>query len=102
MSQAPLELVHFDVWGPAPTSVGRKIYFVSFIDDYNKYTWVYLIHHKSKVFQVFHTFQSLIDCTFNRKILAMQSYWGGEYQKLNTFLLALGRISHQVSCPHTH
>jgi hypothetical protein len=43
MSQAPLELIHSDVWGPAPMSVGRKIYYVSFVDDFSKYTWIYLI-----------------------------------------------------------
>jgi hypothetical protein len=43
MSQAPLELIHSDVWGPTPMSVGRKIYYVSFVDDFSKYTWIYLI-----------------------------------------------------------
>jgi hypothetical protein len=60
------------VWGPAPTSVGRKNYYVSFVDDFSKFTWVYLIRQKSKVFQVFHDFQKLVERTFNRKILGMQ------------------------------
>jgi hypothetical protein len=38
VSQHPLELVFFDVWGPAPESVGRKKYYVSFIDDFSKFT----------------------------------------------------------------
>jgi hypothetical protein len=101
VSQAPLELVHSDVWGPAPTSVGRKSYYVRLVDDFSKYSWVYLIRHKSEVFQNFHTFQKLVKRTFNRKILSMQNDWGGKYQKLNTFFTQIG-ISHQVSCPHTH
>uniref|UniRef100_J3M9V3 Uncharacterized protein n=1 Tax=Oryza brachyantha TaxID=4533 RepID=J3M9V3_ORYBR len=41
-----------DVWGPAPDSMGRKNYYVSFVDDdYSKFTWVYLIKHKSIVFE---------------------------------------------------
>jgi hypothetical protein len=31
----------------------------------------------------------------------MQSDWGGEYEKLNSFFTRIG-ITHQVSCPHTH
>jgi histone deacetylase 1/2 len=33
-----LEQVFSDVWGPAPVSVGKHQYYVSFIDDYNKVT----------------------------------------------------------------
>jgi hypothetical protein len=40
---APLELIHSDVWGPAPNCVGRFSYYVSFIDYHTKYTWVYLL-----------------------------------------------------------
>jgi transposase InsO family protein len=101
VSQAPLELVHLDVWGPTPTFIGRKNYYVSFIDDFSKHTWICLIRHKSEVFRVFHTFQSFVERTFNRKILSTQTDWGGEYQKLNMFFTCIG-IKHQVSCPHTH
>ena len=38
VSSSPLELVFSHVWGPAPTSVGRHDYYVSFIDDYSKFT----------------------------------------------------------------
>jgi len=53
VSTSPLELVFSDVWGPAPTSVGRYQYYVSFIDDYSKFTWIYLLRHKLDVFQCF-------------------------------------------------
>jgi histone deacetylase 1/2 len=38
VSTFPLELVFSDVWGPALGSVGRYKYYVSFIDDYSKFT----------------------------------------------------------------
>lgn len=38
ISKAPLDLIFSDVWGPAPTSIGRYTYYVSFIDDFSKYT----------------------------------------------------------------
>ena len=75
MSTSPLDLVFSDVWGPALPSVGRFNYFVSFIDDYSKFTWIYLLRYKSEVFQCFHDFQSLVERQFNRKIRAMQTDW---------------------------
>jgi histone deacetylase 1/2 len=101
ISSAPLDLIYSDVWGPAPCSVGRHIYYVSFIDDYSKYTWIYLLRQKSDVFQVFKDFQNLVERKFARKIIAMQSDWGGEYEKLNSFFQHIG-ITHRVSCPHAH
>jgi hypothetical protein len=53
------------------------------------------------VFQKFIEFQQLIERQFDRKICAIQTDWGGEYQKLNPFFTKIG-ISHLVSCPHTH
>jgi hypothetical protein len=50
VSKAPLELIFLDVWGPAHTSVGKHNYYVSFIDDFSKFTWIYLLQHKSEVF----------------------------------------------------
>ena len=59
-SKFSLELVFSDVWGPAIKTVGRKKYYVSFIDDFSKFTWIYLIKHKSEFFQKFHDFQHLV------------------------------------------
>ena len=87
--------------GPALESVGRKKYYVSFIDDFSKFTWIYLLKNKSEVFQKFHDFQNLVERQFDRKILAMQTDWGGEYEKLNSFFTQVG-ISHHVSCPYAH
>jgi hypothetical protein len=100
-SSFPLELIFSDVWGPACDSFGRNKYYVSFIDDYSKFTWIYLLKHKSEVFQCFHDFQNLVERQFDRKILALQSDWGGEYEKLNSFFSKTG-IVHLVSCPHAH
>jgi hypothetical protein len=50
-SKFPLKLVYSNVWGPTPESVGRKKYYVSFIDDCSKFIWIYLLKFKSEVFQ---------------------------------------------------
>jgi len=101
VSTSPLELIFSDVWGPTPTSVGRFNYYVSFIDDYSKFTWIYLLRDKSEVFQCFRDFQNLVERQFDKKICAMQTDWGGEYKSLNSFFKRVG-IHHLVSCPHAH
>ena len=101
VSHAPLELIFSDVWGHARDSFGRKKYYVSFIDDYSKFTWIYLLKYKSEVYSIFQEFQKLVERYFDKKILAVQSDWGGEYEKLNAFFRDIG-IIHHVSCPRAH
>lgn len=60
-----------------------------------------MLRHKSDVFQCFREFQNLVERQFDKKILALQSDWGGEYQSLNSFFKNVG-ITHYVSCPHAH
>jgi hypothetical protein len=50
VSTSPLELLFFDVWAPALESFDCFKYYVSFIDDYSKFTWIYLLKKKSDVF----------------------------------------------------
>jgi histone deacetylase 1/2 len=96
-----LELVFSDVWGASIDSVGRYKYYVSFIDDFSKFTWIYLLKYKFEVFQKFHEFQSLVERLFDRKIVVVQSDCCGEYERLNSFFTKVG-ITHLVSCPHAH
>ena len=49
VTTVPLELIHSDVWGPAIASSGGYKYYVSFVDDYTRFTWIYLLKHKSDV-----------------------------------------------------
>jgi hypothetical protein len=100
-STVPLEQVFSDVWGPAPLSVGKHEYYVSFIDDFSKFTWIYLLKKRSDVYQAFLNFQQFVERKFDRKIVTMQTNWGGEYEKLNSFFQKAG-ITHHVSCPHAH
>jgi hypothetical protein len=100
-SSAPLKLIFSDVWGHAIESFDRKRYYISFIDDHSKFTWIYLLRHKSAVYNYFLEFQTLVERMFNLKIIPIQSDLGGKYEHLNSFFHKIG-ISYQVSCPHTH
>ena len=43
-----LELIHSDVFGPVPIpSLGGSLYYVSFIDDLSRNTWLYFLKKKS-------------------------------------------------------
>ena len=85
VSTVSLELVHTDVWGPAVKSSGGFSYYVSFLDDFSKFTWVYLLKHKSDVEHVFYQFQKRVERSLGFKILSVQSDWGGEYQNLHRY-----------------
>jgi len=54
---APFDLIHYDVWGPSPTTTlsGHR-YYVTFIDDHTRCTWLYLLKKKSEVFAIFTQF----------------------------------------------
>jgi histone deacetylase 1/2 len=101
VTTSPLEIIYSDVWGPAQTSVSGHQFYVSFIDAYSRFTWLYLLKHKSDVFQVFLQFQQHVERLLNKKIVHVQTDWGGEYHRLNKNFLDIG-VSHRVSCPHTH
>jgi hypothetical protein len=75
-----LELVHSDVCGPMPsTSLNRYLYYVSFIDDYSRKTWVYFLKSKDEVLGKFKEFKTLVENLSERKIKILRSNNGGEY-----------------------
>jgi hypothetical protein len=53
-----IELVHFDLCVPmlVPYANGNKIYIMTFIDDYTRMYWVYLLKYKSQAFETFKIF----------------------------------------------
>lgn len=101
VTTAPLEIIYSDVWGPAQISISGHEYYVSFVDAYSRFTWLYLLKRKSDVFQIFLQFQKHVERLLNKKILHVQTNWGGEYHRLNKFFTDIG-VSHHVSCRHTH
>ena len=56
-----LEIVHTDVWGLAHVqSLFVSRYYVTFIDDATKKTWVYCIRQKYDVFSTFKKWKDLV------------------------------------------
>ena len=48
-----LQLIHSDICGPLETSLGGCKYFLLFIDDFTRMTWVYFLKAKSEAFEKF-------------------------------------------------
>lgn len=60
-SSSPFNLVHSDIWGPSPAvSLFGFRYFITFIDDYSRATWVYLMKAKSDVFSIVKSFIQMV------------------------------------------
>ena len=53
-AEYPLMLIHSDICGPMNVRARHGAwYFITFIDDYSRYGYVYLISHKSEALECF-------------------------------------------------
>ena len=68
------------------TTYGDKHYFLTFIDDYNKKTWIYLLKEKSFNFEYFKTFKAMVENESNLKLKSLHSDCGEEYIVFADFL----------------
>jgi len=102
-SVKPLEVIHSDVWRPSPTvSVDGFRYYVSFIDECTRFTWIFPMINKGEVYSIFVYFHTFLVTQFSATLQVFQSDGGGEYlsNKFKHYLLTKG-IIHQMSCPYT-
>lgn len=98
-----LDLIHSDVCDmkSTPTRCGKN-YFFTFIDDYSKYCYIYLLHSKDETFDVFKTFKAEVENQLGKKIKVLRSDRGGEYESsvMSEFCESHG-IIHQTTAPYT-
>ena len=75
-----LELVHSDTCDfKSFTSRDGMKYFLSFIDDYSRYAFVYLLKSKDETFVKFTDFKVRAKRQTGRNLKRLRSYRGGEY-----------------------
>ena len=80
VSVASFDLVHSDVWGPAPSSsLGGFSYYICFVDDFSRYTWLYLMRSRSDVFSIYCQFTQMIHTQFGKRIKVFRSDGAREY-----------------------
>jgi hypothetical protein len=54
--------VHSDVFRPVLVpSLGKFVYYVSFIDEFSRNTWIYFLRNKYEVFDRFKVFKDLVE-----------------------------------------
>jgi len=99
----PLELVHSDVCGKIGTrSLSGGEYFVTFVDDHTRHVWVYVLKHKSEVFQRFKEWKAIVENSTGMKVKALRCDNGGEYTsgEFAAYLTKEG-IRQELTTPHT-
>ncbi|GJZ32697.1 retrotransposon protein, putative, ty1-copia subclass [Tanacetum coccineum] len=98
-----LGLIHTDVCGPFRT-VSREgaNYFITFIDDFSRYGFVYSMKDKHEVFESFKVFQNEVENQLGKKIKAIRSDRVGEYlsHEFVNHMKSYGIVS-QLTPPYT-
>jgi len=76
-------------------------YFVTFIDDHSRKTWIYFLKTKDEVFNWFREFKALLENMSGKKIKVLHSNNGGEYMDKNfTDLCAKEGIKREWIAPY--
>ena len=84
-SSHPFYLIHSDVWGPSRISnISGSRWFVTFIDDHTRITWLFFMKEKSEVGKNFQMFHKMIQINFKQKFKSSKLIMEG-----NTFILNL-------------
>jgi len=102
-SKEPLAIIHSDICGEMSTLTnGQKLYFITFIDGYSRYGYVYILKHKSGGFDAFKAFKTEVENQLNKTIKVLRTDRGGEYTSgiLNDFCKENG-IIHHYTMPYT-
>uniref|UniRef100_A0A251VEZ8 Putative zinc finger, CCHC-type n=1 Tax=Helianthus annuus TaxID=4232 RepID=A0A251VEZ8_HELAN len=95
----PLQLVHSDICGPMRTeSIGGCKYFITFIDDFTRKTWVYFLKFKSEALNYFKLFKAMTEKQSDHVKKTLRTDRGGEYcgRSFQEYLKVNG-IHHQLT-----
>jgi len=101
-ASSPFALVHSDIWGPSRVKSNLRFqYFVTFIDDFSRFTWLFLMKNRSELFSIFQTFFNEIKNQFGVSIRILRSDNAREYlfNSFNTFMESHD-IHDQTSCAY--
>ena len=60
-------------------SLSGYVYYVSFIDDFSRKTWIYFMKNKDEIFSKFKEFKALIENLIEKRIKTFRLDNGGEF-----------------------
>ena len=92
-----LDFVHSDLWGSARvTSIGGARYMLTFIDDFSRKIWIFFLKQKTKVFDTFKQWKTMIEKQTNRQIKCLCTDNGLELysREFNDFYKKEGILRH--------
>jgi transposase InsO family protein len=98
-----LQLIHADICGPiSPASNAQKRYFLTFIDDLSRKTWVYFLTKKSEAFECFKQFKVSAEKESGNSLKTLRTDRGGEFtsHEFNDFCKENG-IKRQLTASYT-
>ena len=83
------------------TSLSGYEYYVTFIDDYSRKTWIYFLNNKSEVFRKFKEFKALIENLSEKRVKTLRTYKVGEYtsEEFEEFCKEAG-IKRELTTPY--
>src|SRR5947199_400514 len=99
----PGDLIHSDICGwITPNSIGGARYFLTFIDDATRYTFLYPLKSKTakEVRDSFLLFRNEFEQN-GRRIKSLRTDGGGEYRKEMVELCKELGIKHEETAPYT-
>ncbi|KAK1616885.1 hypothetical protein QYE76_022402 [Lolium multiflorum] len=99
----PLELLHLDLFGPSHyDTLGGSKYGLVIVDDYSRYSWVFLLKSKDETHRELITFAKKAQRTYESEIKAIRTDNGTEFKNYTTqeFVDDEG-IKHEFSAPYT-
>ena len=101
-SKGILDLIHSDLCGPmtAP-SMGGCLYYMIFIDDFSRKTWIYFMKAKTETFAKFQEFKTFIEKQTGSHIRALRSDNGSEFDSHHfTDLCRDSGIERELTVPY--
>jgi len=74
------EIMHIDICRPFnENSFGKERYFITFIDDYSRYGYVYLLCEKSQAVDALEIYLNEVERQLDRKVKVVRSDRCGEH-----------------------